>query len=72
MKNSVTSKFINVSFCLIIVIAIIIACATIIEKQNGTERVLKDIYLSNWFIALWGLLSSTSLVSLILLWKRKQ
>lgn len=70
MKNSVTSKFINVSFCLIVVIAIIIACATIIEKQNGTERVLKDIYLSNWFIALWSLLSSTSLVSLILLWKR--
>lgn len=70
MKNSATSKFINGSFCLIVVIAIIIASATIIEKHNGTEHVLKDIYLSNWFVALWALLSCTSFVSLILLWKR--
>lgn len=52
--------------CLLYVIIILVmAAATIIEKSYGTDVTHRAVYGSWWFIALWALLTATGLIYII-------
>lgn len=54
----VMQKIIKAAVCaLYVCVIIIMAVATIIEKDKGTDYVASNIYTSWWFIAVWGLLA---------------
>ena len=55
-------------FILLLAVAAVIAIATVVEKNFGTEYALRQVYGSWWFIALWAL---TAVAACVVLWKRK-
>ncbi len=60
------SKYIKWSaFGLLLILSIVMAIATILEKLFGREQVINLIYGSWWFVALWMLLTLTSVYYII-------
>lgn len=55
-------------FILLLAVAAVIAIATIVEKNDGTEYALRQVYGTWWFIALWALVA---IAACVLMWKRK-
>jgi hypothetical protein len=55
----------KLSFTLLIIITIIIAVATFVEKQYGSEFVYLFFYTSPWFIACWFTLAIYGLIYLL-------
>ena len=59
-------KLTRIAFALLIGMTVCLAVATVVEKIQGSEFVIKHIYNSWWFIAWWALLSSVSLIVVIM------
>lgn len=56
------SKYIKWSaFGTLLVLTGVMAIATILEKLFGREMIMSTVYGSWWFVALWGILASTSI-----------
>lgn len=55
----------RIAFGLLIVILVVLAFATVIEKVNGTEFVSVNIYSSWWFVILWLIFGLTSFTYII-------
>lgn len=55
-------------FILLLAVAAVIAIATVVEKNYGTEYALRQVYGAWWFIALWALVA---IAACVLMWKRK-
>lgn len=55
----------RIAFGLLIVILVVLAFATVIEKMNGTEFVSVNIYSSWWFVILWLIFGITSFTYII-------
>jgi hypothetical protein len=53
------------AFGSLIVLLIVLAVATIIEKIWGTEVAHEQIYGAWWFVALWAILGVTALIYII-------
>ncbi len=51
----------RLAFALLIVLMIVLAAATLLEKSEGSDFVARNIYQSGWFVALWGVLSLSAL-----------
>ncbi len=62
----------SLPFIILFVIALVIAIATIVEDNYGTETASKYIYSAPWFVCLWGavVLSSVPLFVKRKLWKQ--
>ena len=58
---------------LLVGLAVVLACTTVVEKQKGTEYVHWYVYQSRWFIALLGLLAANVLAAALIRfpWKRR-
>lgn len=56
--RSITLK--NIAFGLLIIILVVLAFATILEKWYDRDFALDHIYYTWWFVALWGLFALTS------------
>jgi cytochrome c biogenesis factor len=54
----------QIAFGSLIVLLILLAAATIIEKLWGTEFVHEQIYKAGWFVALWAVLAVSALFTL--------
>jgi len=55
----------NIAFGLLVVILVVLAFATVLEKLSDTEFALAKIYHSWWFVSLWGLFGIISFVYII-------
>jgi len=62
MKNQYLKK---ISFGLLVVIPVVLAFATVIEKLYNQDFVLDKIYHSWWFVLLWAVLGGVSLTYII-------
>lgn len=65
-KMRKTILFRNLSFGLFAITTIVLITATIIEKTNGTQFVLEQIYTAEWMITLWGVAALSALVYIIM------
>ena len=54
----------NLSFGLVVLLVVILAVATCLEKAQGTSFVTAHIYGSPWFVALWAALAAVGLAYL--------
>lgn len=59
------------AFGLLVLIAIILATATVVEKLFGTPVAYEKIYSAWWFILLWALMAISAMAYIIKLWKKK-
>lgn len=57
--------FKKITFTLYAMVIIVMAVATIVEKSQGTEVVLSQIYGSWWFCALWGVMAVFAIIYFI-------
>lgn len=64
MKNQ-QSSFRDIPFGITIILIIIMAAATIIEKINGSEFVYNKIYGTWWFVYIWALLAALSIIGIV-------
>ena len=62
MKRSVLSKL---PFLLILLVVVVIATATYVEKRHGSHYALQHIYGAWWFVLLWALTAVTGFLLLI-------
>ena len=66
MRTFKTLKY--AAFGTLILILVVLATATVVEKASGTEVVLKQIYGACWFVALWAVLATGSIAYIVRRW----
>jgi hypothetical protein len=62
MKSSISSKF---PFVIIVLLIIILATATLLERAHGTDWVQSHIYGAWWFSALWVVVAVGSIFAIV-------
>ena len=67
-KIMVMRKLKCTAFGTLILMLIVLATATVVEKVFGTETVLKQIYGAWWFVALWVVFVATSITYIVRRW----